>query len=105
MSDAVQLAVINGIFTLAGAMIGIWSLREARKAKEAGKSALAETVKGNETVAEVKTLVNGQRDAMVARIAQLESCIRAGGGHVPSAPGSPDKDQTVVYYRPTRGNE
>lgn len=46
---------------------------KAEAAVEKAQEAVKETVAGNKQVAAVHTLVNGQRDAMAARIAELEA--------------------------------
>lgn len=98
MSDSVATTLIQAISAVLLAVIGVWNLRVSQKAKDSAKQAAAvattavvETVKGNETVAEVHALVNGQRDAMQARITQLETVIRLSGMAVPAPLPTPEK--------------
>lgn len=101
MSDATQQLLINGGYAVLLALISAWAGWKSQQAKNASQAnsaaievvqvsadkaavkaeaavekaqeAVKETVAGNEAVAAVHTLVNGQRDAMVAKIAELEA--------------------------------
>jgi predicted membrane metal-binding protein len=74
-NSPVMIALISGFFTslvtLGGLWINSWSQKKDRAAQTQVLTGKVSEVK--QTAEDTKTIVNGERTAMVARIAQLEA--------------------------------